>query len=57
MAIIVASISIARLYVRAVQDVMAPRAGFHHGGPDNDDDCDKQKRFDHHVFNPFRQRP
>ena len=54
MAIIVASVSIARLYVRAVQNIMAPLVGFHDGGPDNDDERDKQKRFDDHVFNPFR---
>ena len=57
MAIIVASISIARLYVRAVQNVMAPLVGFYDGGPNDDDERDKQKRFDDHVFNPFRQRP
>ena len=57
MAIIVASISIARLYVRAVQNVMAPLVGFHDGGPDDDDERDKQKRFDDHVFDPFCQRP
>jgi hypothetical protein len=54
MPVIVASISIARLYVRAVQNVMPPLVGFHHGGPDDDDERDKQKRFDDHVFNPFR---
>ena len=54
MPIIVSSISIARLYVRAVQDVMAPLVGFHDGGPNDDDERDKQKRFDDHVFNPFR---
>jgi hypothetical protein len=57
MAVIVASISIARLYVRAVQHVMPPVVGFHDGGPDDDDERDKQKRFDDHVLNPFRQRP
>jgi hypothetical protein len=57
MAIIVASVSIARLYVRAVQNVMAPLVGFHDGGPDDDDERDKQKRFDDHVFDPFPQRP
>ena len=57
MAIIVASVSIARLYVRAVKNVMAPLVGFHDGGPDHDDERDKQKRFDDHVFDPFRQRP
>jgi len=56
MAIIVASVSIARLYVRAVQNVMAPLVGFHDGGPSDDDERDKQNRFDDHVFNPFRQR-
>ena len=57
MAIIVASVSIARLYVRAVQNDMAPLVAFHDGGPDDDDERDKQKRFDDPVFNPFRQRP
>jgi hypothetical protein len=52
MAIIMASVSIARLYVRAVQNVMAPLIGFHDGGPDDDDERDKQKRFDDHVLNP-----
>jgi hypothetical protein len=56
MAIIVASVSIARLYVWAVQNVMAPLVRFHDGGPHDDDERDKQKRFDDHVFNPFRQR-
>ena len=54
MAVIVASILIARLYVRAVQNVMPPLVGFHDGGPDDDDERDKQKRFDDHVLNPFR---
>jgi len=36
MAIIVASVSIARLYVRAVQNVMVPLVGFHNGSPDDD---------------------
>ena len=40
MAVIVPSISIARLYVRAVQNVMAPLVGFHDGGPDDDDESD-----------------
>jgi hypothetical protein len=40
MAVIVASISIARLYVRAVQNVMVPLVGFHDGGPDDDDESD-----------------
>jgi hypothetical protein len=42
MAIIVASISIARLYIRAVKNVMVPLEGFHDGGPDDDDESDKQ---------------
>jgi hypothetical protein len=54
MAIIMASVSIVRLYVRAVQNVMVPLVGFHDRGPDDDDKRDKQKRFDDHVFNPFR---
>ena len=40
MAFIVASVSIARLYVRTVQNVMAPLVGFHDGGPDDDDESD-----------------
>jgi len=54
MAIIVASVSIDRLYVRAVQNVMVPLVGFHDGGPYDDDKRDKQKRFDDHVFKTFR---
>ena len=57
MAIIVASVSIARLNVRAVQNVVVPLVGFHDGGPDDDDERGKQNRFDDHVFNPFCQRP
>jgi hypothetical protein len=49
LAIIVASVSIVRLYVRAVQNVMAPIVGFHDGCPDNAAERDKKKRFDHHV--------
>jgi hypothetical protein len=55
-AIIVASVSIDRAYVRAIQNVMVPLVGFHDRGPDDDDERDKQKRFDDHVFNPFRHR-
>jgi hypothetical protein len=40
MAVIVPSISIARLYVRAVQNVMVPLVGFHDGRPDDDDESD-----------------
>ena len=57
MAIIVASVSIDPPYVRAVQNVMVPLVGFHDGSPDDDDEGDKQNRFDDHVFNPFCQRP
>ena len=57
MPIIVSSISIARLYVRTVQNVMAPLVGLHDGGPDDDDERDKQNRFDDHLFNTFRERP
>ena len=57
MAIIVASVSIARLNVRAVQNVMVPLVGFHNGSSDDDDERGKQNRFDDHVFNPFCQRP
>ena len=51
MAVIEASISIVRIYVRAVQNVMAPLVGFHDSCPDDDNERDKQKRFDDHVFN------
>jgi hypothetical protein len=47
--IIVASVSIDAPYVRAVQNVMVPLVGFHDGGPDDDDERNKQKRFDDHV--------
>ena len=57
MAIIVTSVSIARLYVRAVQNVLVPFVGFHNGSPDDDDNGGKQNRFDDHVFDPFCQRP
>ena len=50
-------VSIARLYVRTVQNVMAPLVGLHDGGPDDDDERNKHKRFDDHVLNTFRQRP
>jgi hypothetical protein len=40
MAIIMASVSIARLYVRAVKNVMAPLVGFHDAGPDDDYESD-----------------
>jgi hypothetical protein len=60
MAIIVASVSIARLYLRAVQNVMVPFVSLHDGSRDDgsrDDgnESDKQTRFDDHVFDPFRQ--
>jgi hypothetical protein len=56
MASIVASISIVRLYVRAVQNVMAPIVGFHDGCSDDAAERDKKKRFDYdHLFNPFRR--
>jgi len=55
MAVIEASVSIVRIYVRAVQNVMAPLVGFHDGCPDDDDERDKQKSFDDHVFNTFRR--
>jgi hypothetical protein len=56
MAVIEASVSIVRIYVRAVQNVMAPLVGFHYSCPDDDNERDKQKRFDDHVFNTFRDR-
>jgi hypothetical protein len=40
-AIIVASVSIDPLHVRAVQNVLAPLEGFHDGGPDADGKSDK----------------
>src|ERR1039458_9094263 len=52
MAIIAASVSIDPLHVRAVQNVLVPLVGFHDGSPDDDDESDKQNRFDDHVFNP-----
>jgi hypothetical protein len=57
MAVIEASVSIVRLYVRAVQNIMAPLVGFRDDCPDDDNERDKQKRFDDHVFDPFRQGP
>jgi hypothetical protein len=54
MAIIVASVSIHALHVRAVQNVLVPLVGFHDGSPDDDGESDKQNRFDDHVFNTFR---
>ena len=42
MAIIVVSISIARLYVRAIQNVMAPLVGFYDGGPNDEDERDNR---------------
>jgi hypothetical protein len=48
--------SIVRLYVRAVQNVMAPIVGFHDGCSDDAAERDKKKRFDYdHLFNPFRR--
>jgi hypothetical protein len=35
---------------------MVPLVGFHNGSPDDDDEGDKQNRFDDHVFNPFAIR-
>ena len=55
MAIIVASVSIARLYLRAVQNVMVPFVSLHDGSRDDGNESDKQTRFDDHVFDPFRQ--
>jgi hypothetical protein len=51
-AVIAASVSIDPLHVRAVQNVLVPLVGFHDGSPDDDDESDKQNRFDDHVFNP-----
>jgi hypothetical protein len=53
MAIIVASVPIDPLHVRAVPNVLVPLVGFHDGSPD-DGESDKQNRFDDHVFNTFR---
>jgi hypothetical protein len=41
MAVIVASVLVIRLYVWAVQNVMAPLVGFYDGGPDDDDERDE----------------
>ena len=58
MAIIVrCRLSIDPLQVRAVQNVLMPLVGFHDGSPDDDDESDKQNRFDDHVFNPSAIRP
>jgi hypothetical protein len=54
MAIIVASVSINPLHVRAVQNVLVPLVGFHDGSPDDDGESDKQNRFGDHIFNTFR---
>jgi hypothetical protein len=54
MAIIVASVSIDPLLVRAVQNVLVPLVGFHDGSPDDGGESDKQNRFDDHLFNTFR---
>src|ERR1700676_3908378 len=54
MAIIVGSVSIDPLQVRAVQNVLVPLVGFHDGSPDDDGQSNKQNRFDDHVFNTFR---
>jgi hypothetical protein len=43
-----------RLHVRAVQNILVPLVGFHDGGTHDDDEQDKQKRFDDHGFNTFR---
>ena len=43
-----------RLHVRAVQNILVPLVGFHDGGTNDDDEQDKQKRFDDHGFNTFR---
>jgi hypothetical protein len=42
MAIIVASVSIDPLQVRAVQNVLVPFVSLHDGGPDDGDESDKQ---------------
>jgi hypothetical protein len=54
MTIIVASVPIDPLHVRAVQNVLAPLVGFHDGNSDDDGESDKQNRFNDHVFNAFR---
>ena len=55
MAIIVASVSIDPLHVRAVQNVLVPFVGFHDGRPDDGEESDRQNHFDDHVFNIFRR--
>ena len=40
-AVIVASVSIDPLYVRAIQNVLVPLVGFHDGSPGGDDESDK----------------
>ena len=47
--------SIDPLQVRAVQNVLMPLVGFHDAGSRGDDESEKQKRSDDHVFNPFRK--
>ena len=47
--------SIDPLEVRAVQNVLMPLVGFHDAGSSGDDESEKQKRSDDHVFNPFRK--
>ena len=54
MAIIVASVSIDPLHVRAVQNVLVPFVGFHDGRPDDGEESDRQNHFDDHLFNTFR---
>ena len=44
--------SIDPLEVRAVQNVLMPLVGFHDARASNDDETEKQKRGDDHVFNP-----
>ena len=55
LAIIVASVLIDPLHVRAVQNVLVPLVGFHDGRPDDGEESDRQNRFDDHVFNTFRR--
>jgi hypothetical protein len=54
MAIIVASVSIDPLHVRAVQNVLVPFVSFHDGRPDDGEEGNRQNHFDDHVFNTFR---
>jgi hypothetical protein len=53
MAIIVASVSIAPHLCRDRTESHGATRRLSHGSPDDDDESDKQDRFDDHVFDPF----